>query len=336
MMSSACAIYRLPFESEITKIIGPILEYEPHNSNGHFIIAPFEYPKKNAFMIRSDEKVEIKAKDDFPSISIGTENPKNSIENFQSIVKKAVSTINATPLEKVVLSRIREYQLMSIETAELFFDLCDKYPEAFIYLVSEKDIGTWVGASPELLLKYENGKYSTHSLAGTMKTADFTAGESWSNKELKEQAYVTDYIMQSLIDSGSHDIYKSEVFTKMNGPICHLCNNIDFNSDLPIGSIMKTLHPTPAVCGTPVEMSRNFILENETHNRDLYTGFIGPNDINNKCQFYVNLRCMRLYSQLAQLFVGAGITEESDAEKEWIETENKAQVLMSVMQKIGT
>jgi isochorismate synthase len=96
------------------------------------------------------------------------------------------------------------------------------------------------------------------------------------------------------------------------------------------------LHPTPAVCGLPKNEALSFILEHEIHNREFYSGFLGPVNMTsgrgrNSSSLYVNLRCMKLRENTAILYAGCGITVESEPEKEWQETELKANTLLSVI-----
>lgn len=116
--------------------------------------------------------------------------------------------------------------------------------------------------------------------------------------------------------------------------------------------LISAIHPTPAVCGLPKEPARQFILENENYDREFYTGFLGElnlkkelrrsnNRRNRENQAYtsilqsstlfVNLRCMKLNAGKAELFVGGGITRESDPEAEWEETRNKAETMKLVL-----
>ncbi len=77
--------------------------------------------------------------------------------------------------------------------------------------------------------------------------------------------------------------------------------------------------------------AREFILSNEKHNRSYYTGFLGPVNINEKTNIFVNLRCLQLFDKEFVLYSGAGITRSSVARKEWEETDNKMLTMMNVM-----
>jgi isochorismate synthase len=92
------------------------------------------------------------------------------------------------------------------------------------------------------------------------------------------------------------------------------------------------LHPTPAVCGTPQKIARDFLLSNEEYAREYYTGYIGPVfKEGNDSHLFVNLRCIKIMDSKAYLYAGGGITQASDAEEEWKETKNKLQTMLQVL-----
>ena len=96
--------------------------------------------------------------------------------------------------------------------------------------------------------------------------------------------------------------------------------------------IASALHPTPAVCGTPRLYSKHFIESNEGYKREFYTGYIGlMNNELSRSQVYVNLRCMKIEGNIANLYVGGGITADSEPKAEWEETQNKLQTMLHVL-----
>ena len=95
--------------------------------------------------------------------------------------------------------------------------------------------------------------------------------------------------------------------------------------------MVELLHPTSAVCGMPLEPAMKFLKSHEQHDRELYSGYLGPVNIDESTNLFVNLRCMRLYEQSVRAFVGAGVTESSIPEKEWEETEYKSQTMLDLI-----
>ena len=99
-----------------------------------------------------------------------------------------------------------------------------------------------------------------------------------------------------------------------------------------LGTVMlKLLHPTSAVCGMPLEAASNFLQKVEKHHRKYFSGFLGPVDNSHNTHLFVNLRCMELFEDHAVLYAGAGVTEDSIPEKEWIETEIKCNTLLDII-----
>ena len=99
------------------------------------------------------------------------------------------------------------------------------------------------------------------------------------------------------------------------------------------------MHPTPAVCGFPKGKARDFILKNENYNRKYYAGFLGELNFcfeSNQTlmsDLFVNLRCMEIIKDNAEIYVGCGITKDSNPEKEYIETKNKSVTMKNILNK---
>jgi isochorismate synthase len=99
-----------------------------------------------------------------------------------------------------------------------------------------------------------------------------------------------------------------------------------------LGSVMlKLLHPTSAVCGMPLESTREFLMKHEGYARQGYAGYLGPVNIENNTHLFVNLRCTQLFENEARLYAGAGVTIDSDPAKEYEETEMKMNTLSAII-----
>jgi isochorismate synthase len=95
--------------------------------------------------------------------------------------------------------------------------------------------------------------------------------------------------------------------------------------------MLELLHPTSAVCGMPRQASLDFIKENEGFDRKLYSGYLGPVNLLGETNLFVNLRCMSLSQKQAVIYAGAGVTADSNPEKEWQETELKCETLLNIL-----
>ena len=149
---------------------------------------------------------------------------------------------------------------------------------------------TWIGATPEQLFSTQSGRLTTMALAGTLPYNN-QEKYHWSVKEKTEQGWVRDTLQKDLKNLFPKDVVKcSETFTQRAGNLVHLCNTLTVNSPRfnPL-ELIKTLHPTPAVGGIPVEEGTQFLIKNEKLDRAYYAGFLGPVWEDTKIDFFVNL-----------------------------------------------
>jgi len=102
-----------------------------------------------------------------------------------------------------------------------------------------------------------------------------------------------------------------------------------------LGTVMlNLLHPTSAICGMPKEPALQFLQENEGFDRAYFSGYLGPVNMEEETNIFVNLRCMKVSEENASLFAGAGIISNSNPEKEWLETEIKMETLLKVLRQL--
>jgi isochorismate synthase len=255
---------------------------------------------------------------------------------FCNLVSKAIKKIETSSILKIVTSRTLKKEIPNnFSIINTFHKMSKKYTDAFVYLISTKESGTWMGASPEILLKEEDNSYYTMSLAGTQKyySEIHIDHYKWTNKEIQEQKIVTEYIDNILIDNNL-DYEETQPFNVKAGNVIHLRSDFkikSINNHSKFNKLLKELHPTPAVCGLPKIEALSFIIENELHDRDFYTGFLGTINIDKKSHLRVNLRCMEFSKDSIILYLGCGINKDSNPEKEWFETEIKAETLLSII-----
>ena len=255
---------------------------------------------------------------------------KETLEEKQKhidLVTKAINEIHQGTFEKVVLSRkitIKEV----VNPFKSFANMVTRYPSAFCYLFYHPKVGTWLAATPETLFQSNGNNFQTMALAGTQP---FKKGEiHWLSKEKEEQQIVTNTIVQQL-QGYAEKIEVSAPQTVQAGKVMHLCTIIKGKiKENKAFEIIQRLHPTPAVCGYPTDKAHKFIIENELYNRQYYTGYCGWVSNNNQA-LYVNLRCMQITANETFLYVGGGITKDSIPEKEYEETQNKAQTMITIL-----
>lgn len=258
--------------------------------------------------------------DSLPNLSNAIfEEKSNYLQNIQ----KAIELIKLNHLQKLVYSRRIKLEYKSVDAIESFINLCNSYANAFAYLLITND-ECWIGAFSELLGKYNHktSEFTTMSLAGTLPIS-----ESWSNKEIQEHGAVSDFIFSTLKQYGTQ-VEKQPTVDHFSGAIKHLRNDFKATIDpTKVDSLIKALHPTPAVLGIPKELCLKLIEKLESNPREYYAGYshVKMGDIS---YYYVNLRCSKLFSSHAEIFVGGGITAQSKPEKEWTETILKSKAIL--------
>lgn len=260
---------------------------------------------------------------------------KNSKANFENLVQSGIDAIENKQFEKVVLSRKETLAIADLDVLKTFRKLLQLYPSAFNYCWYHPKIGLWIGATPEQFLQIEDSNLKTVALAGTQLFSD---NVMWETKEKEEQLYVSNFIVTNL-KSFSNEVSISEPHTFSAGSICHIKTDISavLNSNNDLGNIVEKLHPTPAVCGFPKEDAKEFILKNEGYDREFYSGFLGELNIDmgtakrNTSDLFVNLRCMKVEEKAVNLYVGCGVTKDSNPQKEFMETVNKSMTMKEVL-----
>lgn len=264
---------------------------------------------------------------------------------FSKMVSEAIEVIEGGALQKVVLSRTKNHTLPeSFEVIEAFQKLCRAYPNVFISLVYLPEFeAIWLGATPETLVSVDaQGMFKTMSLAGTQSaiaengTMLSPNDIRWSGKEIEEQAFVSRYIIECFKKIRLREYFERGPKTVQAGNLMHL--RTDYKVDTKavnfpqLGTVMlELLHPTSAVCGMPKPLALEVIAQQELHQREFYSGFLGPVNIQQESHLFVNLRTVKIEGNHATFFAGCGITGDSNPSKEWFETEMKCQTLMNVI-----
>ncbi len=257
--------------------------------------------------------------------------PNATSDEYLTFIEGLKKTMKQQGLQKTVASRVKSVPRNHNPLLKLYKSLVLKYPNAFVYLALLPGYEIWCGASPEVLAKYKHNQLETMALAGTQKLGEREIEELvWQQKERGEQNWVQEYIGQTLTNS-SVQWEKGPTESLQAGNLVHIKTVFSAHcTPSQATEIVKQLHPTPAVCGLPAREAMQVLLKAESHQRTYYTGFMGFYSPEN-FQLFVNLRCMRVDQSYYHLFVGGGITHDSDPELEWLETEHKALTLESVI-----
>lgn len=312
-----------------------------------FLVAPFLLSEENhMFVIKPDYYFEGEVSESgYETLSKINHSQNDEVESpvpyevtkeeYLEQIKKISHSIKNNEVQKVVLSRAKvvDYNLEN-QIQELFSKLCKRFTNAFVYIFKAQR-QFWMGATPEPFAFYENNIFHTSSVAGTKENIEkYELLENWGNKERQEQKYVSDYIEGILNANHWENIKHNGPYVKKAGNLLHL--RTDFSSNAGsingnLGHLVYNMHPTPAVCGFPKNKALEIIQSQEKHDREYYSGFLGPVGMENPVSLFVNLRCMKIVGSQLVLYSGGGLTIDSQPVDEWYETEIKAGTLLSVI-----
>ena len=269
--------------------------------------------------------------------------PTASEADYTALVRRGVAAIEAREVVKVVSSRAARLPLPpGFDPLAAFNELSDKYPRAFVSLVSVPGVGTWLGASPEVLAEVTaDGQFHTMALAGTQPLVPGTRPQDaiWRQKEIEEQALVARYIVSCFKQLRLREYHETGPRTVAAGELLHLRTDFEVAlqnvpSPASLGTdMLRLLHPTSAVGGMPKTAAMAFLQQHEGYDRAYYSGFLGHVNVEapGLARLFVNLRCFQLRPTEAILYAGTGLTIDSDPAREWQETQMKMQTVGAVL-----
>jgi isochorismate synthase len=363
----AIALWRLPNQSEVHLSLSRKTQFVSRDASietlpSGFIFSPFDRAKESIFL-PADFKFSFKNKvllppsnaleslsqawlvEHFQHVAIDPHAPLYHAQQFdhsetvsyESLVQKSVDAIAQGKFEKVVPSHKKLVNLPhDFELLEAFQNICNANPDALVSIVSSVETGTWMGATPEILISVlDNTIFKTVALAGTQPYDGVTdiKDVTWTQKEIEEQALVERYIISCFKKVRVREYDEFGPKTIVAGNLLHLKS--DFVVDMKainfpqLGSVMlQLLHPTSAVCGMPLEPALDFLKNHEGYDRTYYAGYLGPVNLDSAIHLFVNIRCMQIADTKAAVFAGAGVTIDSIPEKEKKETEFKFNTLL--------
>ena len=254
--------------------------------------------------------------------------------------RESVDLIRQGTMAKVVLARS---VIVRTDVAATPFDLVTRlrsaYPGCFTFGWQEAD-GTFVGATPELLVERHGEEVRSQPLAGSAPRGE---GED-------EDRVLGDDLMASQKDRQEHVLVVDDIVTRLNpltrqltappsptllklANVQHLASEVvgQLSPGRSVVELAGVLHPTPAVAGLPLGEALAFIGKAESVDRGWYSGGIGWTDGRGDGQIAVALRCALIRGDTAHLFAGAGIVAASNPERELEETRLKFRPLLNLL-----
>lgn len=263
-----------------------------------------------------------------------------STSTWKERVAEAIARIEKTGVEKVVLARdLVATTTADIDARPILKKLAIEYPSTWTFAVDGL-----VGATPELLLRLSKGMVTSRVLAGTIpKTGDdakdlaLAASLARSSKDLEEH----DYAVRSVADA--LEPFCSSTNVPESPYVLHLANVMHLATDVTGAlikskqrvdafSLLKSLHPSAAVCGTPRNIAFDIIDEIEGMNRGRYAGPVGWIDASGDGELGIALRTGQISGKEIRIYAGCGIVAGSNPEKELEESVAKMIPMRSALQ----
>ena len=279
-------------------------------------------------------------------------------DEWAKLIENALLSFDATPLKKVVLSRIAQLRAPKpLIIRRMLTHLCADYPDCFSFLFEPQPGHAFLGATPELLVRVRGVELETMALAGSMA----------ADRPLRAQAEVIRASSRHLADrplaaallASAKDRHEHALVVKalraILQPLCRQLNvpaepavlalsNIQhlytpvkarLNSPEGVLPLVEALHPTPAMGGTPRELGMAFIRGNEPTLRGWYAAPVGWIDCNMEGAFAVAIRSAVVQKERAWAYAGAGIVPGSVPQAEWEETNWKFQPIISIIREVA-
>ena len=276
----------------------------------------------------------------YPNLGDHTLESCPPVSEWTSAVAEAVDAIHNDALRKVVLARS---VVVRSDDAPDGFDLVSHLERSYRQCFSfgwRVNGATFVGASPELLVRLDGGVVTSNPLAGSARRGEGEAEDRLladelmhSEKDGIEHRYVVDDVAERLrpfvkvLDVPDHPSLKRMATVQ------HLSTQISgtTRSGTHVLDLVDALHPTPAVGGTSRAAAQAFIDRAEGFDRGWYSGGIGWFNAAGDGEFAINLRCGLLEGTRAHVFAGAGIVEDSRPELELNETRLKLRPMLELL-----
>jgi menaquinone-specific isochorismate synthase len=262
---------------------------------------------------------------------------------WERAVGAAVARIRAGRLRKVVLARdLHATTSAGIDERLMLSRLAARYPDCYTFACAGL-----VGSTPELLIRRQDREISSLVLAGTTPRSndperDAALGSALlaSAKDGEEHEYAAAGVRDSLAPlcdrlevaprpSLLRLANVQHLATAVTGRLAPTQHPDTVQSVL---ALVSALHPTAAVCGTPVEAAMELIRELEGMDRGRYAGPVGWLDTRGNGEWGIALRCAEVAGSRARLFAGCGIVAGSDPAAELAEAQTKFRPAQSALE----
>jgi anthranilate synthase component I len=258
-------------------------------------------------------------------------------EAFKDAVRRAKQYINDGDVMQVVLSQ-RMSKPFGASPLALYRALRSLNPSPYMFYFDFEDFHV-VGASPEILVRLEDGTVTVRPIAGTRKRGATPAeDEALAADLLADQKERAEHLQ--LLDLGRNDagrvakigsVKVTEQFViERYSHVMHIVSNVEgaLRDDEGPVSVLKATFPAGTVSGAPKVRAMEIIDELEPTKRGVYAGAVGYLGFNGDMDLAIAIRTAVLKDGRIYVQAGAGIVADSNPDSEWEETRNKARALL--------
>jgi len=258
-------------------------------------------------------------------------------DNFKAAVKRAQQYILDGDIMQVVLSQ-RMSQEFSAPPLSLYRALRSLNPSPYMFYYDMGDHHV-VGASPEILVRLENGTVTARPIAGTRPRGKTREQDIALAEELladpKERA---EHVQ--LMDLGRNDVGRVAVTGSVKvtdnmmierySHVMHIVSNVEgkLKPGMDAIDVIKATFPAGTVSGAPKVRAMEIIDELEPSKRGIYAGAVGYLGFNGDMDVAIAIRTGVIKNNMLYVQAGAGIVADSVPESEWMETQNKARAVL--------
>jgi salicylate biosynthesis isochorismate synthase/menaquinone-specific isochorismate synthase len=264
---------------------------------------------------------------------------------YRGLVEKALGSIGEGELEKVVVARsCTVIGSRPFETLRVLRSLRALHPSCTIFALARGPV-TFLGATPERLVRLEEGLVQADAVAGTAPRGRTPEQDRClarelieSKKDQEEHSVVVRCVLEALaphcgtlLAPESPDLLQTDGIQHLHTPIQ---GRLRDPSNTTVLDLVGDLHPTPAVGGAPREPALAWLRCHEGLDRGWYAGSLGWLTPEGDGEFAVALRSLLLRGSEATLFAGAGIVAGSDPDAELLETRLKLRTALAALLEI--
>jgi menaquinone-specific isochorismate synthase len=261
--------------------------------------------------------------------------------DYRAVVAKAVARIEAGEFTKIVLARAQEFGSdQPLHPLRVLNGLRQRFPDCYAFSLANGRGQSFIGASPERLVRVSKGVLETEALAGSIRRGAGASEDAAlagtllrSEKDRREHQHVLAAITARLEHLGLAPEYAAEPGLRRLANVQHLHTPIRaaLPENVRLLAVLAALHPTPAVGGAPLAAAVAAIRGLENFPRGLYAGAIGWSNARGGGEFFVGLRSALVDGGMARVYAGAGIVAGSTPEKEFAETELKFKAMLEAL-----